>query len=247
MKKVIFITSIFLVVMLFSCSKENIETAEQTIVLSEVEKQNILNSDSFLEIQRLNSELISDITTHLINNPELTKDIVNSDLSDDELMQKLNFNEKLYKYEQNISTNINTLFSENPILEKLDDKSIENIISDIPKKSTPSKFELDKTMRKLQLTTCIEDDEDYDMDDEEYDECQRKFERTMQHIHGQYDGAIMGALIGAGVGVLSLNPIPIIVGGFSSGWAVLRAIRRSAKAIDDYNRCVRRVILEECR
>gem|GEM_PF-6960409 len=215
--------------------------------MSEVEKQNILNSDSFLEIQRLNSELISDITTHLINNPELTKDIVNSDLSDDELMQKLNFNEKLYKYEQNISTNINTLFSENPILEKLDDKSIENIISDIPKKSTPSKFELDKTMRKLQLTICIEDDLDYDMNDEEYDECQRKFERTMQHIHGQYDGAIIGAAVSAGVGVLTYNWLAVAVSGGLSAYAVGRAIYRSAKAIDDYNRCVRRVILEECR
>ncbi len=67
-------------------------------------------------------------------------------------------------------------------------------------------------------------------------DCQKEFEKEISKIHGEYDARIIGAAIGLMYSKGSAWPLSLGVALF----AVSDATYSSAKAIDNYNECLRK-------
>lgn len=210
-----------LLITIFSCSKDDIVTNNQT-QLSDEEKESIRNSDEFKKIKVLNTVFINEIARYLMKNPKLVKEISSNNYTSSELLEKLNLKNK-------------TIFHEREILDL--GKKVFSRYSKIGHLNGIEKQELvDELLMKQEKNT---NDSLYRLNNS----CQSQFEQDFQYIHGQYDSAVIGAAIGIISGGMTGNPVAIAVGAGVSVIAVFRAVFNIAQAIDAYNECVEGIVV----
>ena len=210
-------------ILILSCKKENFEPIHQ-IGISEIEKQQIKESSEFIEIQNLNSRLMVDITQKLLSNPKLIENIIESNYTDSEIIEKLEIKDELFQYDQMIIDLTQNIISEHPVLSNLDTKEQKLLINELLHAEGENSSKGNTFARRYSNRS--------------NNPCQQQFERDFQYIHGQYDSAIMGATVAITSGGITQNPIPVYIGGITSLVAVGRAIYNIAIAIDDYNDCM---------
>lgn len=205
-----------LLITIFSCSKDDIVTNNQT-QLSDEEKESIRNSGEFKKIKVLNTVFINEIARYLVKNPKLVKEITSNDYTSSELLEKLNLKNKTIFHEREILDLSKKVFSRYPKIEHLNDIEKQELVDELliekEKKTNDSLHSFNNP-------------------------CQSQFEQDFQYIHGQYDSEVMGAAIGIITGGVTGNPVSIAVGAGVSVIAVFRAIFNIAQAIDAYNECV---------
>lgn len=230
-------------VIIFSCSKDTLNSNEQTVFLSENEKQILYKSEHFLNIHDLNYDLLREITSSLLNNPELVEEIISHGLSNDEILYEFDFEKELYEYDQKITHSINNLVLQIPKLEKIETKSLVDGASKFSKRKFYPELKTITVVKQVAASNGSSSNDNQSNSDQTQDskdkkDCQDQFEKDMQYIHGQYDSAVMGAGIAAGTGIIQKNPVGVGIGAVVSGWAVGRAVYKTAVAIDDYNDCM---------
>ena len=207
----------------FSCEKENIEPIHQ-ISISDFDEQQIKESSEFIEMQSLNSTLLVSITRKLVSNPKLSKNIIEQNYTDSEIIEKLEIKDELFQYDQQIIDLTNKIISEHPVFNNLDIIEQKLIINGLLQVDSENPSEGNTfSIRSFNQSN---------------NPCQQQFERDFQYIHGQYDSAIMGATVAITSGGITQNPIPVYIGGITSLVAVGRAIYKIAVAIDDFNDCM---------
>lgn len=116
--------------LILSCTKENYEPIHQ-IGISEIEKQQIKESSEFIEIQNLNSMLMVDITRKLLSNPKLIDDIIESNYTDIEIIEKLEITDKLPHYNQRILDLSQKIVSKHSVLNNLNLHAQRTIINEL--------------------------------------------------------------------------------------------------------------------
>lgn len=152
-----------LLITIFSCSKDDIVTNNQT-QLSDEEKESIRNSDEFKKIKVLNTVFINEIGRYLVKNPKLVKEITSNDYTSSELLEKLNLKNKTIFHEREILDLSKKVFSRYPKIEHLNDIEKQELVDELliekEKKTNDSLHNFNNP-------------------------CQSQFEQDFQYIHGQ--------------------------------------------------------------
>ena len=211
---------------IFSCTKEDFEPIHQ-VSMSHIEKQQILQSPEFTELQRLSSVFLGSITQKLLYNPELVAEIIEFNYSDSEIVEKFVTEYELLKKNQKIFGLTQSMVYAYPVLIHLYQSEQSLLINELMQAQEKNLFRVNT----FDLKSFFRNNDS--------DSCKQQFEKDIQYIHGQYDAAILGATIGIVSGGATSNPISVSIGAGISVWAVARAIYKIAVAIDEYNECIK--------